>query len=409
MKLGFNLAHIKSDNYGADAYLFGNLTFSNRFTGHPYADFLLGIPTTAAAFFSASTSSTGNGYQYDFFFTDDFKVNSQLTVNYGVRYELHPGWQENNGSLAMFDIGTGSIVVQDGSLNKVSALFPTNYVPIVEASSLGLPGKTILKTDRNNFAPRLGLAYRPGVSIPYFAPASVIYFDVVPRELTMGGVPFVLNEQPFNNPLDNPSVVSANGVSERRSRRSLFGLASSGRESQSRDAIQHAVQLHDRAFAMEHGIPGLLHRHQHAAGRLRLQLQLARTVTVSSFINKPRPFPQYPAINYFTNGAGHQFHSFTAEVERRMARGLQFQSSWVWARDIGDLERGQALENPFDRQREVQRLAGHSDAPFHDELHLRASLGKGPAVSSAALTGASMRSSAGGTLAQSTATTRDSF
>jgi hypothetical protein len=39
-------------------------------------------------------------------------------------------------------------------------------------------------------------------------------------------------------------------------------------------------------------------------------------------------------------------------VERRMARGLQFQSSWVWARDIGDLERGQSLENPFDRARE---------------------------------------------------------
>jgi hypothetical protein len=70
------------------------------------------------------------------------------------------------------------------------------------------------------------------------------------------------------------------------------------------------------------------------------------------FIDKPRPFPQYPVINYFTNGAGHQFHSLTTEVERRMARGLQFQSSWVWARDIGDLERGQALENPFDRQRE---------------------------------------------------------
>jgi hypothetical protein len=61
---------------------------------------------------------------------------------------------------------------------------------------------------------------------------------------------------------------------------------------------------------------------------------------------------QYPAITYFTNGAGHQFHSFTAEVERRLARGLQFQSSWVWARDIGDLERGQSLENPFDRRRE---------------------------------------------------------
>ena len=70
------------------------------------------------------------------------------------------------------------------------------------------------------------------------------------------------------------------------------------------------------------------------------------------YINKPRPFPQYPAINYFTNGAGHQFNGLTLEVERRLAHGLQFQSSWVWARDIGDMERGQLLENPYDRERE---------------------------------------------------------
>ena len=63
-------------------------------------------------------------FQYDFFFTDDFKINSKLTVNYGIRYELHPGWQEKNGNLATFDIGTGSIVVQDGSLANVSAALP---------------------------------------------------------------------------------------------------------------------------------------------------------------------------------------------------------------------------------------------------------------------------------------------
>jgi hypothetical protein len=79
-------------------------------------------------------------------------------------------------------------------------------------------------------------------------------------------------------------------------------------------------------------------------------------------VDKPRPFPQYPGINYFVNGAGHQFHSLTLEAERRMARGLQAQSSWVWARDIGDLERGQSLENPFDRQREVSVAP---DIPTH--------------------------------------------
>jgi hypothetical protein len=70
------------------------------------------------------------------------------------------------------------------------------------------------------------------------------------------------------------------------------------------------------------------------------------------YVSKPRPFPQYPSISYFTNGAAHQYRALTAEVERRMARGLQFQSSWTWARDIGDVERGRAPENPHDRRRD---------------------------------------------------------
>jgi hypothetical protein len=42
----------------------------------------------------------------------------------------------------------------------------------------------------------------------------------------------------------------------------------------------------------------------------------------------------------------------TLEAERRFAQGLGYQVSWVWARDIGDLERGQSPENAYDRRRE---------------------------------------------------------
>ena len=76
--------------------------------------------------------------------------------------------------------------MQDGSLAKVSPQFPKNYVNVVEASSLGLPGKTLMRTDRNNFAPRLGVAYRPWGNNTVIRAGFGIYFDVVPRELTMG-------------------------------------------------------------------------------------------------------------------------------------------------------------------------------------------------------------------------------
>jgi hypothetical protein len=57
-------------------------------------------------------------------------------------------------------------------------------------------------------------------------------------------------------------------------------------------------------------------------------------------------------INYVTNGAGHQYHSLNAEVERNFRSGLSYQLSWVWARDIGDLDQEASPENAFDRSRE---------------------------------------------------------
>jgi hypothetical protein len=71
-----------------------------------------------------------------------------------------------------------------------------------------------------------------------------------------------------------------------------------------------------------------------------------------SYVSKARRFPQYSGITYYTNGAGHQYNGFTAEAQRNMAKGLYFQASWAWARDIYDLDRGQTPENAYDRQRE---------------------------------------------------------
>jgi len=359
MKAGFNFTRIESDNYLADLNLYGNITFTNRYTGQPYADFLLGIPSTAARSFPPLRLDRKR-YQYDYFFTDDFKVNSKLTLNYGIRYEYHPGWQEDNGHLAMFDISSGSIVVQDGSLSKVSPLFPKNYVNIVEAKTVGLPGNTLTKTDRNNWAPRFSFAYRPWGNNTVMRGGYGIYFDVVPRELTMAGVPFLLNEQPFNNPAGTPAIVLP----------TVFPGAGAGPSSVTLpNAVNTTMQMPysmQYSFTIEHSRWDTGFRASYIGTNTRQgdygYNYNSPVVDSRPFIDKPRPFPNYPAINYFTNGAGHQFNSFTAEVERRMARGLQFQSSWVWARDIGDMERGQILENPFDRQREVSVAP---DIPTH--------------------------------------------
>jgi hypothetical protein len=53
-----------------------------------------------------------------------------------------------------------------------------------------------------------------------------------------------------------------------------------------------------------------------------------------------------------TNGAGHQYNGLTGEIKRRGTRGLLYQLSYTYARDIGDLEKDASPENPYNRSRE---------------------------------------------------------
>lgn len=367
LKVGFNLTRVEWDSLSAHPNLFGSVTFSNRFTsaartgqGHPYADFLLGIPTSSARAFPPVRVDR-NRWQYDFFFTDDFKVTSRLTLNLGVRYELHLPWRVNQRMTSAFDIGTGQIVIEDGAMAKVSPLFPRGYVGIVEAKELGLPGRTLLRVDRNNIAPRIGVAWRPWGPATVFRAGYGIFFDVVPRNLNQGGIPFVLTEPGYTNPLVAPDVILPR----------VFPATGTG--GPSTVGIPAAVNP-DLKFPYSMQYNFTIERQWWDTG-FRLSYIGTNTrqgdwsydynspvADTRPYVDKPRPFPRYPGISYFTNGAGHQYHGLTLEAERQMLRGLYFQSSWAWARDIGDMERGESPENPFDRRRD-RSVA--SDIPTH--------------------------------------------
>src|SRR5207237_7450724 len=89
----------------------------------------------------------------------------------------------------------------DGGVDKVSPLLPTGYVGVVTASSLGLPSGSLIRTDRNNFAPRVGFAYRPfGGTRTVLRGGYGLYYDMTPIDLLAGRAPFVLSETPFTNP-----------------------------------------------------------------------------------------------------------------------------------------------------------------------------------------------------------------
>jgi len=359
IKAGGQVNRIYSNSLPAVPNLFGNVTFSNRYTNHPYADFLLGAPSTSARGFpSVQVGQRRNGY--DFFVADDFKATQRLTVTLGLRYELHPSYREVNGQQAVFDIEQGRIVVPNGSMAKLSTLLPRNYVGVVEAGDARLPGSTLVRTDRNNFAPRIGLAFRPWGNRTVFRTGYGLFYDLVPRSVNAGGTPFTVAEPAYTNPAGTPAIVlpvvfpgSSQGPSAinlpaavRTDLRNPFSM-------QYNFTIEH--QRWDTGFRISY--VGTNTRQGNWVYDINQPVADGRL-----FVDKPRRFPAYPGVNYVTNGAGHQYHALTTEVERRMSRGLYFQFSWSLARDIGDLERNEAPENAYDRRRE---RGVWSDIPTH--------------------------------------------
>src|SRR5260221_564061 len=116
----------------------GALRFRNRFPGQALGDYLLG---------STSDFMLSNDYSVDqrhwvamFFVQDDWKVNSKLSLNLGLRYDfITPALEAQNRQTNFNPAGTGSLVfATDGSLEE----------------------RGLVKPDRNNFAPRVGFVYK---------------------------------------------------------------------------------------------------------------------------------------------------------------------------------------------------------------------------------------------------------
>jgi hypothetical protein len=145
----------KTDQNARGTYSFSGLTTSGfdasgqpiANTGFDLADFLLSSPQSASIRYG-STSNYFRGSVYSGYLQDDWKALSNLTINTGLRYEYFTPLREKYDRLANLDVApgfTGVAVVTPGTTGPYSGEFP-----------LGL-----INPDKNNFSPRIGIAWRP--------------------------------------------------------------------------------------------------------------------------------------------------------------------------------------------------------------------------------------------------------
>ena len=116
-------------------------------TGFDMADFLLGMPQqTTVRYNGADTylrDDTYSGYAQDV-----WRATSNITVNAGLRYEYFAPFTEKYGRMANLDIApdfSAVAVVTPGSTGPYSGVFPDG----------------LINPDKNNFSPRIGIAWKP--------------------------------------------------------------------------------------------------------------------------------------------------------------------------------------------------------------------------------------------------------
>jgi hypothetical protein len=376
LKFGWDMLRSEYDSFSAPGNLFGSVTFSSRFTsggvagqGSPYADFLLGIPTTAARAFPTPRVDR-NRWSHDFFALDEFKVNPRLTVNLGLRFEPHFNWRENSNLMSIFDVKSGKIIIPDGTLSKVSPLFPKGYVGIAEAHEVGLESRTLIRPDLNKFAPRASVAYRPWGENTVIRSGFGIFYDVVPLvyALSFGDIPFVLNEPSYTNPSSNPQVVfprvfPAAGVN---------GPATVSIPAAENPGYRNPYSLQYN-FTVEHQQWNTGFRVSYIGTAMRRGAwgynYNSPVANDQPYIDKSRPFQTLPDISYVTNGAGHQYNGLTVEAQRHMTGGLYLQGSWTWARDRYDLDYNWDFDNPAfiseDPSNRHREIGPSQDIPTH--------------------------------------------
>jgi hypothetical protein len=127
------------DNYGV-------FTFNGSKTGNAYADFMLGLPATMTQ--DAPVRKTDNGAYISLFAQDDYRIHPRLTLNLGVRYDLQMPYTDPDNRKLAFVPGVQSTVS------------PTAPVGLLFPGDAGV-SRGIVATDKNNFAPRLGVAWDP--------------------------------------------------------------------------------------------------------------------------------------------------------------------------------------------------------------------------------------------------------
>ena len=371
---------------------YGQISFQPTFTGNTFGDLLLGLPFTT---YFAQTGPNENplGRQYGVYAQDEWQVNDRLTINYGLRWELLPPFQDANGMAANFDPATNSIIVNKklytvlggpvpsflesfNACNAAPAGYsaandvgyqPSSVIPctsVVSNAQEGI-GPGLRQTYLRDFDPRISFAYRP------FADDKTVVrggFGIY----TVTALGQLQNNNEGNPDITVNTYTNQNSATLRPTFQFPVVTPASTGITYGGGEIEQATNPHYRDaqsaqwnLTMEHDLTANTAVRASYVGessyRVNLTVNMNQQMpsTVSPNPN-PVPFPNWGTI-FFTGNYGHEnYNALELQTTHRMGNGLSYQANYTWAHDLsdaqgdaptafqGETQYGLAVENRFD-------------------------------------------------------------
>jgi Carboxypeptidase regulatory-like domain/TonB dependent receptor len=346
---------------------FGDFIFQPTFTSNAFGDFLEGAPTTLN-FAVSSPDVGGTAWQYGVFAQDQYQIDSRLTLSYGLRWQILPGFREDGGNLANFDQRNNSIVVPDAlaaylaqqniqasnvafqqSFNacdlNYSALPCTNYVT---ASQDHLP-QSLRNIYWHNLQPRISLAWRPfndtktvvraGFGIFTMTNLGPLSFNnsgnptsalhTYTNSVTAGGTPLI--QFPNTAPRSTSVQYGGGGLDQ--------GVDPNYRDPQSNQWNLTAERQISNNDSVRISYVGM-HSYRLSITEDLNQIP-ASTTPYQTTAASPYVDPRAPYLNWFTlystfNAGEANYNALELNATHRMAHGFYFDANYTFAKNLAD-------------------------------------------------------------------------
>jgi hypothetical protein len=328
-------------------------------SGNSFADFLLGNLTNRAVDqHTARGPIEGHSDDFAVFAQDDWRIAKNLTVFLGLRYELIGMWHEKSDLLANFTLADGGHHIVPNA--EVASKLPPGLQALgrtLIASEAGYPD-TLINSDKNNFSPRVGFAWRPGGNDRTVLRAG---FGLFHPTVAVQGVRDLLatNEFRYSEYFTGGSLQHAFSQGTPYVDPAAFGNQGIDPNVQSPDIYQYNVTL-EREIGGNMGV-----RLSYIGSTMRKLLTDTDYNTLApntDFFDPNDPasyerLPYYPYGTYMdiseNKGEG-QLHALQAGLTRRWRNGLAFDLVYTYAHsdttvpDSGNSTIGVVLYNPRD-------------------------------------------------------------